>query len=197
MGALDRIGTSPAKSSAKKTPKLAAVVNDAIKAAVDEVIQLKARIKADEAALAEKEVLIIEHVRAQQDEKAFAGQFSKSFEVAGNTGTLLYNTSDKFSVPQAVEAQAAIKALTGTMYEKFFRKFPHLAIKDAILNDDAMMERIFAACESASLDLNAIFEKTEKVVAVDGLDEKQYKLRTASKLAQFRALVRQNKPALK
>ena len=197
MSALDRIGKTAVKTGAKKTQKTAATTTPEIRTAVDEFIQLKARIKADEAALADKETQIIDHVRPQQDSEAFAHRFSKSFDVAGNTGSVLYNTSDRFSIPQAEDAQTAIKDLVGDLYNEFFKLTPHLSIKAEVLKDEALLERILTACETAGLDLGTIFEKTEKVEAVDGLDEKQYRLGTATKLDQFRTLIRQNKPALK
>ena len=197
MSMLDRIGTTTAKTGAKKSTKIAAVINDEMKADVDAVIQLKARIKADTAALGEKESGIIEVVRAQQDQHAFDGEFSKSFDVAGNTGSLTYMTSDRFSVPQEPEALSAIRTLLGTAkYEEFFKEDTKLSIKSAVLDNEPLLEQILTACTTAGLDLNGIFEKSVKVVAVDALDEKQYSLR-AAKLAQFRTLVRQNKPALK
>jgi hypothetical protein len=198
MGKLDRIGKTSAPSSAKKSSKLAATATDEIKATVDDIIQLKARIKADSAALGEKESGVIEHVRAQQDERAFAGEFSKSFEVPGNTGALTYVTSDRFSVQQGEEELAAVKQLIGTAkYAELFEEKTTLSIKPAILNDEAKLEQFLTACEQAGVgDLNSIFERVVKVVAKDGLDAKQYSL-GAQKLPQFRTLVRQNKPALK
>lgn len=198
MGKLDRIGKTSAPTGTKKSSKLAATVTDQIKAAVDAIIQLKARIKADSAALGEKESGVIDHVRAQQDERAFAGEFSKSFEVPGNTGALTYVTSDRFSVPQGEEELGALKQLLGTAkYAELFEEKTTLSIKPAILADEARLEQFLTACEQAGIgDLNSIFERVVKVQGKDGLDEKQYSLGTA-KLPQFRSLVRQNKPALK
>jgi len=197
MSKLDRIGAVTSKST-KKSTKLAATVTDEIKASVDEVIQLKGRIKADTAALGEKEFGIIEHVRAQQDSHALAGEFSKSFEVSGTgDAKLLYTTSDRFSVPQGAEEVAAIRQLIGTQkFSEFFKEQTALSIKSAVLSNEPLLDQILTACETAGLNLNDIFEKVVRVEAVEGLDEKQYSM-GAAKLVNFRTLVRQNKPALK
>jgi len=197
MSKLDRIGKVSAPTSSKKSSKLTANVSDEMKDDVDLIIQLKARIKADSAALGEKESGVIEAVRAQQDERAFAGEFSKSFEVAGNTGSLTYVTSDRFSVPQGEEELSALRQLIGTeKYANLFKEKTTLSIRGPVLSNETLLDQILTACETAGLDLNNIFEKVVKVEATDSLDEKQYSLGVA-KLPQFRTLVRQNKPALK
>jgi hypothetical protein len=196
MAALDRLNKQSAKPASKKTDKIAAVVPNEMKATVDEIINLKARIKADEAALAEKESTVIEHVRAQQDEHAFAGNFSKSFEVPGNQGSLLYNTSDRFSVPQEEDAKAAIRACVSTHFDDMFEEKSTISIKAAVLTNDTLLNQILDACEGAGLSVNDIFDQVVKLTGKKDLDQKQYQL-TPNKLATFRTLVRQNKPALK
>ena len=198
MGKLDRIGKTSAPTGTKKSSKIAATVTDEIKAAVDAIIQLKARIKADEAALGDKESGVISHVRVQQDQHAFQGEFSKSFDVPGNTGALTYVTSDRFSVPQGEEELTALKQLIGDQkFTDLFIEKTTLSIKPAILADETKLEQFLTACEQAGIgDLNSIFERVVKVQGKEGLDEKQYTL-GVDKLPLFRSLVRQNKPALK
>ena len=210
---LNRVRGNAATTATKaKSTKIAAVVDNATKKNVDEIISLKARIKADSAALGVKEGAVIDVVRAQQDEKASVGQYSKSFTVPGNTSSLTYVTADRFSVPQfkpstepdAVDANgnpvpteelAALKALCAERYTQLFEEKETLAIRPTILSDETQLDAILDACEAAGLDLNAIFERTVKVVAKDGLDEKQYQLGDA--LPQFRTFARQSKPSLR
>ena len=85
---------------------------------------------------------------------------------------------------------------TLTRCAELFEEKTTLSIKAAVLSNETLLDQILGACETAGMDLNAIFDKTVKVAAVDGLDAKQYSLGTR-KLPQFRTLVRQNKPALK
>lgn len=197
MNAFTKQLTPKVASSKAATKKIAAEVTPAIKRHVDTFVANKAQIKALEAAQAESEAIIIEHVRTQQDTHAFAGDFSKSFSVEGTTTSVLYNTSDRFSVPQDEETLKEVKKITGPVkYAEFFGEKPTIAIKAAIISNDALMNKIAAACEKAGLNIGEIFESTVKIFAKDGLDEKQYTL-PPDKLPLFRAFVKQNKPALK
>jgi hypothetical protein len=195
--AFSKIAKPAGTTSKAATKKIAAEVTPAIKRHVDTFVANKAQIKALEAAQAESEAIIIDHVRTQQDTQAFAGNFSKSFTVDGTTTAVLYNTSDKFSVPQDEETLKEVKKITGTAkYAEFFGEKSTIGIKPAIIANDTIMNKIASACEKAGLDIGEIFESTVKVYAKDDLDEKQYSL-PPEKLPLFRALVRQAKPALK
>jgi len=194
FGAIAKPATTGSKTATKK---ITAAVTPKIKVLVDEFVANKAQIKALEARQAEAESAIIEHVRPQQDTEAFAGNFSKSFLVAGVTSEVTYNTSDRFSVSQEEETLKELKKLIGEKkYGDFFEVKPTIALKDNVVKDDAMLNKIAAACEKAGLPIADIFNMTSKVVAKDALDEKQYTL-PPEKLPFFRALVKQNKPALK
>lgn len=207
---LNRVRGNAATTTAKaKSTKIAAEVDASTKQNVDEIISLKARIKADSAALGVKEAAVIDVVRAQQDAKAFEGQFSKTFVVPGNTSSLTYVTADRFSVPQfkpgeqdeegnpvPTEELQALKELCGERYGQLFEEKETLSIRSAVLANEALLDQILDACENAGLDLNAIFERTVKVAGKDGLDEKQYSL-GADALPQFRTFARQNKPSLR
>ena len=204
MSALDRLhATRTPTASTKKSSKIAAVLSQDLKVAVDEVIVLKAQIKAAEATLGDREGALIEAVRPQQDDKAFNGLFSKSFllegvaNAEGNAASLSYVTADKFSVPQEPEQLEAIKGCVGAQkYAEFFVEEPTVLIRAEVINNDSIMTSLLNAAEAAGLDINSIFDQRIKVKAKEGLDEKQYTL-TPAKLAQFRTLVRQNKPSLR
>ena len=197
MNAFSKIAKPAGTVSKAATKKIAAEVTPSIKRHVDTFVAAKAQIKALEAAQAESEAIIIDHVRVQQDNHAFAGDFSKSFTVEGTTTAVLYNTSDRFSVPQDEETLKEVKKITGTVkYDEFFGERPSIGIKAAVISNDAIMNKIASACEKAGLPIGDIFESSVKIYAKDGLDEKQYTL-PPEKLPLFRALVRQSKPALK
>ena len=197
MNAFAAIAKPATTGSKTATKKLTASVTPKLKTLVDEFVSNKAKIKALEASQAEAESAIIEHVRPQQDKEAFAGNFSKSFLVAGVSSEVTYNTSDRFSVPQEEETLAELKKAIGEKkYNEFFDVKPSIALKDSVVKDDAMLNKIASACEKAGLPIGEIFNMTNKVVAKDALDEKQYTL-PEEKLPLFRTFVRQNKPALK
>ena len=187
----------PAGSTKTATKKILASVTPTIKSAVDEFVSNKAIIKSLEAKQSEHESIIIDHVRAQQDSHAFSGDFSKSFLVAGHTAEVTYMTSDRFSVPQDEETLKELKKTIGDKkYNDFFETKPTIALKESVVRDDAMLNKIAAACEKAGMPIAEIFTVANKVIAKDNLDEKQYTL-PEDKLPMFRAIVRQNKPALK
>ena len=193
--AFDKIKKAAAPA-ARKTEVRTATVNDGIREAVDKLIDAKAASKAIEAQIVECETTIIEEVRPQQDQLAIAGDFVKSLEVPGNKGTVLFSTTDRFSVPQDPEALAALQKLCGEKFGEFFGEKQTLSIKSAVLANEETLNKIAKACEKAGLVLGDIFDNTVKVVAKDNLDRKQYEL-GAKKLAEFRTMVKQNKPALK
>lgn len=195
MSAFDKIAKTGTKKTASKE-RIAAEVNASVKKAVDTVITNKAEIKSLTAEIAENEALIIDHVRPQQDDMAYAGKFTKSLEVPGTTASVLYSTSDRFSVPQDEDSQTALKELLGNLYDDFFISERAISIKRDVLNNEKLLNKICKACEKAGLNISEIFDVGDTIKAQKGLDEKQYKLNKEN-LETFRTLVRQNKPALK
>ena len=198
MNAFDSIAKKTAtEKPSKKSDIPQAEVNTAIQAAVDTFVTTKATIKTAEAQLKELETTIIEHVRPQQDELAYCGSFTKSLKVPGKDSSVLFSTSDRFSVPQEPETQTAIKELVGTKnYDAFFQIKRTISVKSTVITDEDKLNTMAQAIEKAGLSVADYFDVADKVVARDNLDLNQYKLPKA-RLASFRTLVRQNKPALK
>jgi hypothetical protein len=193
----DAIAKPATTSAPSKSNKIAAVVNDKIKAAVDTVINAKAAIAKLEFEKDEAETLIIGHVRPQQDKAAWTGNFSKSFAVEGNVGNVTYTTSDKFSVPKEPEVQEAIRKCTGDKkFDEDFIVVRTISVKPAITEDLDKINKLVAACTKAGIDIGEFFSVTDVLKARPDLDRKQYDL-TPKQLEEFRTLVRQNKPALK
>ena len=195
MNAFDKIATPAKPKKGKKSTKIAAEVNDEIKIAVDEVIRLKAKIKSLAQTLEDNETLVIDHVRPQQDEHARNGNFSKSFEVEGEKGSLVYTTSDKFSMPTDEDTLAELKKLVGPKkYDEIVEIVRVVSIKSEVLKDDKLVNKIVGVLAKAGID--NIFDVVDKPVAVSGLDVKQYEL-PEDKLEIFRTLVKQAKASLK
>lgn len=196
MNQFDKLAGKKAPVKKSKTVKIAAKVTDDVKKAVDLVIWAKAEIKSLESQQAENEVIIIDHVAPQQDAHAQAGKYSKSYLVEGNKGNLTYTKSDKFSIPQDEDSQAALKKLLGPKYDEFFETVRTIKLLSKVQEDSKLVDKIIKAIETAGIDLSEAFEVTDVVVKKDGLDERQYGL-TPAKLEQFRLLVKQAKAALK
>jgi hypothetical protein len=190
------------KIAAKTVDKaeVTAETTDEIKGQVDQFVINKAAMKKLEAQQAAIEEAIIGHVRPQQDEVAYCGNFTKSMVVPGKDSQVKYVTMDRFSVPQEAEALEEVKKLVGKKYTDMFETVQAISIKKEILNgskeSDATLNKIATACEKAGLDIATIFDRTEKVVGKDDLDKKQYELKP-KELEIFRTLVRQAKPSLR
>ena len=191
------------KIAPKTTDKaeVTAETTDEVKAQVDQFVVNKASIKKLEAQQAAIEEAIIGHVRPQQDEVAYCGNFTKSMVVPGKDSQVKYVTMDRFAVPQEPEALAALKKLVGKKYDDMFETVQTISVKKDILNgtkeSDAILNKIAAACEKAGLDIATIFDRTEKVIGKDDLDKKQYEVLKPVQLEEFRTLVRQAKPSLR
>ena len=191
------------KIAAKTVDKaeVTADTTDEIKGQVDQFVINKALIKKLESQQASIEEAIIGHVRPQQDEVAYCGNFTKSMVVPGKDSQVKYVTMDRFSVPQEAEALEEVKKLVGKKYTDMFETVQAISIKKEILNgskeSDATLNKIAAACEKAGLDIATIFDRTEKVIGKDDLDKKQYEVLKPKELEIFRTLVRQAKPSLR
>ena len=194
--AFDKIAKKSDGTKSKTSTKIAATVNDEVKNAVDLVITHKAEIARLTAEQAEKELVIIEHVRPQQDENGFKGIFSKSFTVEGNNGELTYTTSDKWSVPQDEAVHTEIKKVTGKLFDNMFETKRSITMTDSALKDETMLNKIAKACEKAGLPIGELFEVTDKLITKKGLDENVYQL-PPEKLEILRTLIKQNKPGLR
>ena len=195
MNAFDKIATKSTGSASKKATKITASVDDEIRNAVDRVISIKAQVKDLEAEQGTKEGTIIAHVRPQQDEQARSGNYSKSFDVEGNDGSLVYTTSDKFSVPQDDDTQDEIKKLVGKKYDSMFEVQRTVALRSDVLKDDKLVNKIVSTLSKAGID--NIFEVTDKIKTKKGLDERVYELMDQDKLDILRTLIKQNKAGLK
>jgi hypothetical protein len=184
------------KTKETKTTKIAAEVTNNMKELVDIIISKKATIKQLDAEKKEYEDTIIGHVRKQQDAHAYNGNYSKSFSVPGIKGILTYTTCDSFSIPEDIENLEELRKLLGTKFDIFFKKKRTITLKETVQNNDVLINKIIKAVTAAGLQLDEAFEVTDKLEAVDNLDEMQYQL-PASKMEKFRILVKQKKACLK
>jgi len=187
---------SPGKKSAKASNKIAAAVTGKIKKAVDTVINLKAKIKQLKADLDVTEQTIIEHVFPQQETQARQGNYSKSFHVEGDTGSLTYVTQDKFSIEKSEEVYDAIRQLLGGDFDTYMREVRTITLLPKVQDNAVLINKIVKAVTDAGISIEDAFEVKDVLVNQKGLDEKQYEM-DANLLAEFRTLVRQYKAALK
>lgn len=192
----DAIAKPKAEAKAK-TNKIAATVTEAIKAAVDAFIRVKAQIAALEAEQKDKASEIVAHVQPQQDKLARSGQYSKSFTVAGTQGEVLYTATDRFSVPKDEAAQEALQKCVGDkFFEDHFEVRRTIKLRPEAAANAELMAKWQKAIVAAGLSFAEVFEVTDELAAKPDLDRAQYEL-SEPKLAEFRTLCRQYTPGIK
>jgi hypothetical protein len=185
-------------AGSKKTNKIAATVTKEVMNAVDTVIAHKAEIARLEAEQKSAEATIIDHVRPQQDDKAYAGNYSKTFSVEGSKGSAVnFTTSDKFSVSQEENVQEELQKLLGKNYDNCFESKRTITLKSEAAENKAFIDKLQKALTSAGMSIGEAFDVTEKTVAKQDLDRNQYTFVPKDKLDTFRSLVKQYKPAVK
>jgi len=194
--ALAKKGTTATK---KATAKIAATVTKEVAQKVDDLIVTKGKIKQLEGVKSGLELEIINHIRPQQDKLAYDGQYTNALEVSGaGAGKVLYITSDRFVVPQEEENINELRKVCGKKYDEFFEVKRIISVKESVIKEASgeKLQKICDACKKVGLDIAELFEVADKVVSKANLDSNQYEL-SKEKLAEFRTLVRQYKPALK
>jgi hypothetical protein len=193
--AFDRMAKPKGESKKSTSTKIAAIVTDAVKLAVDKAIELKGKLKALEAEEAQAQEIIISHVKPQYRSSAKTGNFSKSFLVQGNTGAVSFVATDRFSVPKDEESQAEIKTCVGKKrFEEWFETKRTVSLKEGVLSNDELVNKIVETLSEAGIE--DIFEVTDQLVAKDDLDRKQHELDDEA-FETFSALVKQAKPSIK
>jgi len=193
--AFDRVAKPKGETKKSTSTKIAAVVTDAVKLAVDKVIELKGKLKSLEAEELQAEEVIISHVKPQYRSQAKSGNFSKTFVVNGNTGAVNFIAADRFSVPKDEETQGEIKQLIGKKrFEEWFETKRVVTLKDGVLSNDELVNKIVETLSAAGIE--DIFEVTDQLVTKDDLDRKQHELDDDTFTA-FTALVKQSKPSVR
>ena len=188
--------TAPAGKS--KTNKLTATVTDVTRAAVDALIRIKAEQARLEAEKKDNEEVIISTVRPQQDAAGFKGEYSKSYTVEGPTGSVLFNTSDRFSVPKEPAVQAEIKEFLDKDYESVIEEKRVITLKAEAADNKELISKVLKAVEAAGFTLGDVFDVTDTLVTTKDLDRRQYEIfKTPSRLEKFRNLITWWKPSIK
>jgi hypothetical protein len=196
--AFDALSKTATTATKKAAVKIAAQVTDAVKAKVDALIKTKAQIKKLEADKASIELEVIDHVRPQQDEMAYNGNYTNTLSVSGTEKSLLYITTDRFIVPQEEENLEELRKVCGKAYDEFFEVRRVITVKEDVIKETTgeKLKAMADACEKAGLDIATLFDVADKVVAKDNLAQNQYRI-AKEKLPAFRSIVRQYKAALK
>ncbi len=137
---------------------------------------------------------IVSHVRPTQDENAFNGNFSKSYQVKSDVGTVKFVTADKFSINN--DDKPEFEKLFGkknfdTLMEEEFT----VTLKpDVFLNEEKQNELMDLLGDK----FNEFFDVDTKLKTKGNFDQNVYGVvKTQSKLDEVRTFAKQNKPSIR
>lgn len=173
------------KSSGSGKNKTTETLKRKVKEAVRDYViasneEKSAKDRKDEAALA-----LRAYVKPIRDTNAYAGDYQKSFRVAGIVAKsgLQYGAMvahmDRFTLPKKEVDIAAIKKLVGTkFFNEHFEKDITIAIKSEVLDNKALRKELTdKLVETFGVDgLKKYFKKEEVWAILPGLDKGQYDL---------------------
>jgi hypothetical protein len=180
-----------------KSNKIAAEVTEEISTAVDLIITKKAEIKRLEAEMDDYSDKVREHVFKQQAEHARKGNYSKTFDVKGNVGNIVYVSSDRWTLPKEAEVQEALQKIIGNkLFDEWFHNLRTIKVKETVTEDQEKIQQLVKAMTTAGLEIADFFDVTDALKAKKDLDKDQFELEDA-KLAQFRTVCKQYKAGLK
>jgi len=188
---------STVKPAAAKDEKVVASVTPEISALVDRILAHKADIARLTAEQKDFEEQVIAHIQPQQDDLAYAGDYTNSMTVQGVEKKVLYITSDKFSVDQDEATQAALKQLLGSKYDSIFSKKRVISLKEGMDTNQEFIKALVAALKLANISFAETFTVVDKVIPAKELAENQYKYVKQNDMPQWRSLCKQAKAALK
>lgn len=155
---------------------------------------LKSR-QVEKEAKAEKEFhsnFIVEKVRTIQDENAFNGEFSKSYEVKTSVGSVKFVTADKFSVNPNDEKE--IRNLLGNEFDSLMEEKVEVKLKESVMNNTELQKKLMKLIGN---NFDEFFEVTSTLTTKEGFDEKVYEKVDKSKMDELRTYVKQSKPSIR
>jgi len=180
------------KTTAKKsgTPEL--TVPDHVKAAIDRYNVAKEKMNQGKAEMTNEEPVIIDHVKAEQDKEAYAGNFKKSYKIEGNKSKITFVTANKFSInPADVEE---IKDILGDSYDNLIEEKPNVTLKETVLQSAELQEKLISLVGEHFAEF---FETTVTVKVKEDFDKNIYNHVDKDTLDALRIFVKQNKPSLR
>jgi len=190
-------GTEVTPSKKGKTKKNAAVVTREVMNAVDIVNDTKVEFKRLAVVMEENEEIIVNAIIPQQEERARAGNYTKSWFVEGNIGNLVITWANKFSIVKDPKVYDEIKKLIGAkLFALWFVFVRTVTLKKEAQEDAEKMELLFNAMIANGLKPLDYFEKKDVLKVKGEVDKEQFTL-TQTKLAIFKTLVVQAKASLK
>jgi len=190
--ALETTSTTEKKSKARKkgTPVLDNAPAD-VKSAVDHYVEHKKKMKEHKAEMDAAGDVILDYADAERDKDGFAGNYSKSYDVHGNTEEVKYVTSNRYSI-NANDEELLKEMLTGRFAE-FIEVLFNVELKPEVLENEELQNELM---ELIGDKFSKFFTTTKTLRVADDFDRKIYLL-DEDEVTNLRALVKQYKPSLR
>lgn len=165
----------------------------ALRKAIDEIVAAKKAEKEAKALRETREAEVIDHVMPIYEQDAFDGNFHKSYYISGETETITFVTSDKFSAPKSEEISALQEAL-GDQFESVIQKEVDMRLKPEIFSNKALQKELMSLIPAERF--GEFFVSETSWTITEGFDQKRFSLgkRIYDKVM---GILKQAKPSLK
>ena len=186
----------PKSKTAKSKVEREIIVNAPapVKEAITAVVKAKTEKKKAESDIKVSETPVIEFGSSLKDERAFNGDYKKSYKIEGSEGeTITFVTANKFSHDEADEDD--LEELMGE--ENFNDMIPKMfliKVKEEIFADPEMQEFLMKKMGDR---FNEFFEVETTRKVTPTFDEDLYKRFDEDKVADIKVFVKQSKPSIR
>ena len=195
----DEVVASSAKpkvKAAKKSSGKEIITNasQAVKQAVSNVIKAKAAKKKAESDIKVNETPVIEFGNTLKDERAFNGDYNKSYKIQGlNEDVVTFVTANKFSHKEEDEEEIA-EIMGEENFEELMPKAYDIKVKAEVFNDPALQKELM---EKMGDRFNEFFEVESSRKVIETFDEEIYKRFDADTVQDIKVYVKQSKPSIR
>lgn len=187
-------GISTPKEGKEKKDKIVTLTpTTELQASVDELVEWKRKEKEAKAEKESREADVIEYVKGYQDDRAFEGDYQKSYRVKGEKEIVTVVSSDRFSAFNP-EDEASLKEILGKKYEEFVDERIQVTVKEEVFENPDLQQELMRLIPPDQF--GRFFNAERKLVCAKGFDQRIYTL--GKKIVErLRPLIKQAKPSVR
>ena len=183
--------------TSKKTKSDVPMVDNApatVRKAIDDYCKAVKDKKAAEADMKVQGDIVIGFASGVQDERAFQGNFHKSYDLQGDNEKIKYVTSDRFIIN--AEDEKNLKEVFGKEdFSKMIREKFEVSMKEEVMENEDLQKEFMALMGD---NFASFFEVKTSLVTTDDFDRNVYPVaKNQEKLNEIRTFVRPWKASLK
>jgi hypothetical protein len=191
-------GSAKPKSKTAKKASGKEIITDASKAvqnAISNVIKAKSEKKKAESDIKISETPIIEFGNGLKDDRAFNGDYNKSYKIQGKTPdeVVTFVTANKFSHNEDDEEDLS-ELMGEENFNDLMPKDHVIKVKADIFDDPKKQEFLMKQMGDKFSEYFEV-ESSRKVIST--FDEELYKRFDADKVADIKVLIKQSKPSIR